>query len=78
MLFSIILLLFVLCSVGSINLNATMKIFGNDCITSILVNHAEEYANYNRYINYSTVQFRIESDQLIEIFLNKYNLRKHR
>lgn len=40
---SIILLLFVLCSVSSINLNGTMKIFGNDYITSILVNHTEEY-----------------------------------
>ena len=70
---SIILLLFVLCSVSSINLNGTMKIFGNDYITSILVNHTEEYANFNRYINYTTVQFRIESDQLIEIVLNKHN-----
>ena len=70
---SIILLLFVLCSVSSINLNGTMKIFGNDYITSILVNHTEEYANFNRYINYTTVQFRIESDQLIEIVLNKHS-----
>ena len=71
--FSIILIFCILSYAYNINLNATMKIFGNDFISSIFVNHTEVYVNFNRYINYTTVYFIIESDQPIEIILNKVN-----